>query len=433
MASGLRSAPPIVHGSRTLVASGTTIGGRSMLAIFLKRNFHAFINSQGNEKLVIVSAFATFYILSLVGLFHDIQEHRIWWLFLGVAGGIGITRGSNADKKMEEENISSLQIKTNSPAKIQTLLFITPTVDHSDSTHGFILHWIERLAKNFDRMVVVTRKKGTGGTPSNVQVHSMGAEQGYSRLRRIIEFYRHLLRILSNERVSICMVHMIPLYAIMAWPLLFIRRIPIILWYTHTDVTPTLRIAHFLVHKVVTASKETFRIPSGHVEVTGHGIDTEVFRPSPSTRTPHPFRILSLGRLSPIKRIDVLIKAISILRNQHPETEFACTIVGAPRIPEQIQYAEKLKEQAAESGLDSVIDFAGEVPHHRVPEYYQEAELFVDPSGPVGSGLDKVVLEAMSCGVPILSSNQVYTNLLGDLSSTLLFPAVDEIKKGCRR
>ena len=30
MASGLRSASPVVHGSRTLVGSGTNIGGRSI-------------------------------------------------------------------------------------------------------------------------------------------------------------------------------------------------------------------------------------------------------------------------------------------------------------------------------------------------------------------------------------------------------------------
>ena len=51
-----------------------------------------------------------------------------------------------------------------------------------------------------------------------------------------------------------------------------------LLWYTHKAVNWKLKLAEKLVDKIFTASKESFRLPSKKVEITGHGIDLEKFK-----------------------------------------------------------------------------------------------------------------------------------------------------------
>ena len=51
-----------------------------------------------------------------------------------------------------------------------------------------------------------------------------------------------------------------------------------VLWYAHTSVTPTLRLAHALADRCLTSTPAGFRIPSEKLFVVGQGIDLDQFR-----------------------------------------------------------------------------------------------------------------------------------------------------------
>jgi glycosyltransferase involved in cell wall biosynthesis len=252
----------------------------------------------------------------------------------------------------------------------------------------------------------------------NVRVYSVGKEKGYSEPRRAIEFYRILIHLLLQHRYDACFAHMMPLFAVMAAPLLRLRKVPILLWYTHKSVTLTLRLATLLVNRVVTASRESFRINSPKVRVIGHGIDTNTFVPRKNgSSQDRPFTILTVSRLSRIKRIDLVIEAIACLQQQRPELPICLKIVGGPLTENDQKYVAELQQLVEQYGVQETVDFVGSISFQAIVAYYQQADCFVSLSE-TGS-VDKAVLEAMSCEVPVIV-NPVFAGVLGGELATKL-------------
>ena len=110
-------------------------------------------------------------------------------------------------------------------AQMNLLIFNLKT-DAKDSILGFTTDWINALAKKCNRVVIITMASGKISVDDNVTVYSVGKEKGYSELRRLFEFYRILYRVLKIEKIDGCFAHMMPLFAVLGFPLLKIRKIP---------------------------------------------------------------------------------------------------------------------------------------------------------------------------------------------------------------
>src|SRR3954453_12162388 len=151
-----------------------------------------------------------------------------------------------------------------------------------DATHPTLGHptsWVNELARRCERVSVITMFRGVVAVEPNVTVHSLGKEAGYSEPRRLAEFYAATARILRSERVDACFAHMAPLFAALFAPVARARGIPILLWYAHTHVAPSLRVGHGLVDRCATATPAGFAIASDKLRVLGHGVDTDRFVP----------------------------------------------------------------------------------------------------------------------------------------------------------
>ena len=85
------------------------------------------------------------------------------------------------------------------------------------------------------------------------------------------------------------------------------------------------------------------------------------------------------------------------------------TLVGGPGRVEQEDYLRSLKSKVEESSLTKWVSFSGPVPHSEIAGSYRESDLFCTVSD-TGS-LDKAILEAMACGVPVIGSNSAFLAL----------------------
>ena len=282
---------------------------------------------------------------------------------------------------------------------------------------GFVFGWLNALAQRLEKLYVICQEKGNiSGLPNNVEVYSFGKEKGYGKFRQGFSLFA--LSFSLAKKSDGLFVHMHPIYAITTWlpAKLFGRKM--VLWYAHKSVDLKLRIAHFLVDRILTASKESFRLPSNKVRVVGHGIDMNKF--NPFSHIPHSiFHILSIGRISPVKDYETLFKAIEILYNDKGIRDLKIQIYGRIGLPEHQAYLDSLIDFVRNANLDEVIDFQSEVSHKYVPQILGEADLFVNLSH-TGS-LDKAVLEAAASGVIVLTSNEAFENKLKEISSLLFF------------
>ena len=136
---------------------------------------------------------------------------------------------------------------------------------------------------------------------------------------------------------------MIAIFAILFFPFALLYRIPVLLWYCHTATSRTLRIAHRMVDCVVTCSADGFRLPSRKVKIIGHGINTDIFKPAADTSADDTFKIVTVGRLSPIKRCDILIQATQEMVASGA-SDISFTIVGGRERSDTEEYEAYLKQ-----------------------------------------------------------------------------------------
>lgn len=109
------------------------------------------------------------------------------------------------------------------------------------------------------------------------------------------------------------------------------------------------------------------------------------------------YTILSVSRLDPRKRIDLLIRAFASLRNERADVELAIAGTG----PEE----EHLRRIRAEEGLEAAVTFHGYVPDEELPSYYKSADVFACP-GWMSYGLTP--LEAYGLGTKVAVSSDAF-------------------------
>ncbi|MCE7698475.1 MAG: glycosyltransferase family 4 protein, partial [Methanobacterium paludis] len=103
--------------------------------------------------------------------------------------------------------------------------------------------------------------------------------------------------------------------------------------------------------------------------------------------------VIFAGRLIKEKNVDLLIKAIDLVRKELPEIK--CLIVGDG--PER----ENLEKMVLDRNLSTNIEFTGFLGNHDdLISYMKSSKVFVLPSTREGFGI--VVLEANACKLPVI-------------------------------
>jgi glycosyltransferase involved in cell wall biosynthesis len=208
------------------------------------------------------------------------------------------------------------------------------------------------------------------------------------------------------------------LFAVLFAPVAKWRSIPVLLWYTHRNIPPTLRLAYALSDRCVTASPASVTLTSDKLFVLGHGVDTERFVPPRSAGAGYERTALSIGRLSPIKHVDEMIETVALLRSDH-KIDLRLELVGGPLTDSDQEYVRRLRDSAASLGVSDLIEFAGVVRFEHVAARYQRGGLFLNLSE---TAMDKALLEAMASGCIPVSRNPAFVELAHEHGLESLVP-----------
>jgi glycosyltransferase involved in cell wall biosynthesis len=304
------------------------------------------------------------------------------------------------------------------------LLLITPKVDPADDLFGHVNGWATALANRLERLYVVALWPGRPALPANARFATLGKapDEGGAgsiagRAQWLVRLQRIVARLCLRGEVDAVLAHMGPVFAVAAAPIARLAGRPTFLWYAHGHVSPMLRLAHALVDGVGTSTPEGFRIASDKVTITGQGIDLERFRPP--TEPPARDHLLSVGRFSPVKGYETILKALS-RPALAARADLDVTLLGGVHSESEAHYLDSLKACARQRGLEQRVRFVEGMPHAEIVPTYQQATLFASASR-TGS-LDKAVLEAVACGLPPLVCNPAFADLFGAHWPSLSFP-----------
>jgi len=129
------------------------------------------------------------------------------------------------------------------------------------------------------------------------------------------------------------------------------------------------------------------------IDVVYNGIDTELFHvPDPiPILSPHPLKLLFVGRLQPWKGVDTAIRAVA----QVPDTTLTIAGDGGDR--------DRLVTLTNELAVSARVTFLGSVPRHEIARLMPQFHALVATSfasETFGIGL----VEAQACGVPVIAS-----------------------------
>jgi glycosyltransferase involved in cell wall biosynthesis len=105
--------------------------------------------------------------------------------------------------------------------------------------------------------------------------------------------------------------------------------------------------------------------------------------------------IVTVGRLTPRKRIDLLLEALVHLRAAGRTMPLTIIGDGAQRA--------RLERCVVELGIAAQVRFLGETPPARIPEAIGDADVFAFPA--MGEGFGLVAAEALLCGVPVVATH----------------------------
>jgi glycosyltransferase involved in cell wall biosynthesis len=281
---------------------------------------------------------------------------------------------------------------------MRRLVFATQKVDPADPVLAATVPMVRALAARVDELVVLCDSAVRDELPANVRVHEFGAA---TQVQRGVKFTAALARELRPRPLGV-VAHMVPLYVVLAAPLVRPARIPLVLWYTHWKSHAVVRLAAKLATDVLSVDHRSFPIASTKVRGIGHGIDLGEFVCTEPPGDDGPLRVLVLGRYSPAKGIETIVRAAALAGGVKLEAHGTDATFA--------DYKRGLERLVAELGVDATL--GGPVPRADIPALFADSHVLVNNMLP--GAADKVVYEAAASCLPVLASSPIFEDLLSE-------------------
>ena len=143
-------------------------------------------------------------------------------------------------------------------------------------------------------------------------------------------------------------------------------------------------------------------VPDRKITIIPNGVDANKFLPLPKMKARMDLGlsqkriVLSVGHLTPVKGFDLLIRAVKILAKDRLHNDLILVIAGEGTSRHELEQLVSALE------VNEHVRLVGEVPHHLLPGWYSAADVFCLAS--IREGWPNVLLEALSCGTPVIGT-----------------------------
>ena len=282
------------------------------------------------------------------------------------------------------------------------ILILNIATDSKDTSLGFAISWLNEFSKNYQEVDVITLKKGdASGLNDNINIYEVNKNK--SKLFAVSNFYKTINLLTKTNNYEYCFSHMSAIMMLASYPVLLIRKLKSIFWYTHAGPKNlfnklVLFKATFFARKIITASENSFPLKSKKVTPIGHAIDYKTFYKKIDSFNKRDFAIVS--RISKSKNID---ESIEGFLNSNASESSSILIIGGPLTNEDKIYNEYLLNKYKNNNN---VSFIGPVSHSELVSYLKNVSFHINNTDK--GFYDKSVLETSANGVINFYKNADY-------------------------
>ncbi len=249
------------------------------------------------------------------------------------------------------------------------LVFITQQVDPGHPALAATVPKLEALAELVDEVVVLADGSVDDVLPANCRIRSFRP-----RLKdgRGLRFEAALARELRGLRGGAVVVHMCPIYAVLAAPLVRPLGVPLVLWFTHGAPSRLLRAAERASTAVTSVDERSFPLPSRKLRAIGTASISTSSRVHPPERGPG----TAPARTRPL------------LDRERARRRACGCCAGRARCPDRIHgpslsederaHRSELEQVSTELGLDRRVVLGDAVPRPELPGLFAEHDALVN-------------------------------------------------------
>ncbi len=288
----------------------------------------------------------------------------------------------------------------------------------ANATKNILIHLSKERNLKIDLVTSSsTGKYYTSMITSNVRIFFLPLKKKYIHYWKQMEIIQFLFRATLFSRNLIKKEKYEVIHAIFGFPSgvipFILRDIPYIVSLRGSDVpgfNPRFQTQYVFLKplfrliwknaRIVTANSEGLKelarntLNTKKIEVIHNGINMDEFPQKKEYRddSNQPFNIITVSRLIKRKRIEDILHAVRILKEDKLNINLSIIGEGKSR--------NRLNKLSQTMKIAKKVHFQGYVPHEMVPEFYKEADVFILSS--MNEGMSNTALEAISSGLPLI-------------------------------
>ena len=273
------------------------------------------------------------------------------------------------------------------------MIIFNLATDENDPILAFTIDWVNAFHEVANVTEVISTHVGSYSLPESIRVYEIGGGSPFRKAIAILKLLYHGVRIIGTTKNTLILHHMSTYSAMILGPLFRIRGFKQGLWYSHNRDSLILRAGSLAVNNIFTPTKDSFPYSSRKLHSVGHGISLKKFDLQINENVER-FGIVSVGRISQVKRLDRLISGVG----KSGVHGAAITLIG-PNSESNNLY-ETLVELGAKNNVP--LNFLEPVPHALIGGILSKYSMCYTGSPKT---VDKSAIEGALMGCFVLSEN----------------------------